>query len=208
MTRMIGLLTGMAMMAGIGVVQAAPPPQVAQCAGCHGQDGMGNPGAGFPALAGLPTRYLEQQLYAFKHGARRNSLMKGFASGLSAADRKVISEYYHSLPVVNPSSLPAAPKDDLGEKMAMYGIGTGTSHAIPACDSCHGDGGRGQEPLFPRLAGQSAQYLENQLAAWQKGSRNEGNVHIMQSIAEKLSPKQIKAVSAYFASLPPAAPGK
>jgi len=207
MMRIMGLLVGMAMMAGIGVAQAAPP-QVAQCAGCHGQNGMGNPAAGFPALAGQPTGYLEQQLYAFKHGTRQNSIMKGFAAGLSAADRKAIAEYYNGLPVVTPSSLPAAPKDDMGATLAMHGIGAGTNHAIPACDSCHGDGGRGVGPSFPRLAGQPAQYLENQLIGWHKSSRSESNLHLMQKIASMLTEDQIKAVATYFASLPPAAPGQ
>lgn len=207
MKRMTGLLAGVAMMAGIGVAAAAPPSQVAQCAGCHGQNGMGNPSAGFPALAGQPTRYLEQQLYAFKHGSRQNGIMSGFAGGLSAADRKAIAEYYNGLPVVNPASLPAAPKDDLGATLAMHGVDAGAPNAIPACDSCHGAGGRGRGPLFPRLAGQPAKYLEDQLTAWQGGGRNESNLHVMQSIARMLSSKQIKAVSAYFAALPPAPSG-
>lgn len=208
MMRNSGVLAVVAILAGIGVAQAAPPPQAAQCAGCHGQNGMGNPAAGFPALAGQPVKYLEQQLYAFKHGTRRNGMMSSFAGGLNASERKAIAEYYHGLPVVAPTSLPAAPKDNVGETLAIHGVGAGTDHAIPACDSCHGAGGRGMEPEFPRLAGQPANYLEAQLLAWQKGARNESNLHLMQKIADMLSPSQIKAVAAYFAAQPPAAPGQ
>ena len=208
MMRKGGMLAVVAMMAGIGAVQAAPPSQVAQCAGCHGQNGMGNPAAGFPALAGQPVNYLEQQLYAFKHGTRRNGMMSSFAGTMNAPERKAIAEYYHSLPLVAPASLPAAPKDDVGQTLAINGVGAGTDHAIPACDSCHGAGGNGMEPEFPRLAGQPANYLEAQLLAWQKGSRNESNLHLMQKIADMLSQSQIKAVAAYFAAQPPAASGK
>ncbi|SIR01643.1 MULTISPECIES: c-type cytochrome [Acidiphilium] len=200
-----GFVALLGIAAGIGIAQAAPPPQVAQCAGCHQANGMGNPVAGFPALAGQPTEYLEGQLYAFKHGTRRNGIMKSFANGLSAADRKAIAAYYHGLPVVAPASLPAAPTDAIGATLAMQGADIGTSHAIPACDSCHGAGGLGIAPAFPRLAGQPAQYLENQLTDWQKGSRNESNLHLMHNVAVLLSPAQIKAVAAYFAALPPVA---
>lgn len=188
---------------GIGLAHAAPPPQVAQCAGCHGANGMGNSAAGFPALAGQPAQYLDQQLYAFKHGNRRNGIMKGFATALNAADRKAIAAYYQGLPVVAPATLPPAPADTTGATLAMQGAGAGTSHAIPACDSCHGAAGLGIAPEFPRLAGQSAAYLAAQLTDWRKGSRNGNNLHLMRNVAVMLSPAQIKAVAAYFASLPP-----
>ncbi|MCF3948462.1 c-type cytochrome [Acidiphilium sp. AL] len=200
------IIGGAIMAAGLAAAQAAstnPPPQVAQCAGCHQANGMGNPAAGFPALAGQPAGYLEQQLYAFKHGSRQNHMMKSFAGGLNDASRKAVAAYFSQLPVVAPATLPAAPKGDLGATLATKGAGAGTPRAIPACDSCHGAGGLGRPPEFPRLAGQPEQYLANQLTAWQKGSRNETNLHLMRDVAVNLSPKQIKAVAAYFAALPP-----
>lgn len=195
----VGVVAGAA---AVGSAHAAPP-QVAQCAGCHGANGMGNPVAGFPALAGQPAPYLEQQLYAFKHGNRRNGIMKGFATALDATQRKAIAAYYNGLPVVAPAKLPAAPHDALGATLAMQGADIGTTHPIPACESCHGAGGLGVAPAFPRLAGQSAAYLAAQLKDWQTGSRNGNNLHLMRNVAVMLSPAQIKAVSAYFASLPP-----
>lgn len=197
------MIAGLAVTVSLGVAAAAPPPQVAQCAGCHGANGMGNATAGFPALAGQPAPYLEQQLYAFKHGNRRNGIMKGFATGLDAADRKAIAAYYSALPVVAPASLPAAPTDKLGATLAMRGIGAGSDHTIPACDSCHGAGGLGVAPAFPRLAGEPAAYLAAQLKDWQTGSRNGNNLHLMHNVAVMLDAAQIKAVSAYFAALPP-----
>lgn len=222
MARMGGLKTGIiggaivaAALAVAPSAQAAPatpetanakPPQAAQCAACHQADGMGNPAVGFPALAGQPAGYLEQQLYAFKHGTRQNQMMAGFAKGLNATERKAVATYFSQLPVIAPATLPAAPKDDLGATLATRGADAGTDHAVPACDSCHGANGEGRPPEFPRLAGQSAQYLANQLTDWQKGTRNESNLHLMQDIATRLTPAQIKAVSAYFASLPPTKP--
>jgi cytochrome c553 len=205
--RLAAALAGAAILGTAGIATAATtpaaPPQIAQCAGCHGANGMGNTVAGFPALAGQPTAYLEHQLYAFKHGTRRNAIMKSFAVGLTAADRKAIATYYNSLPVIAPASLPAAPSDNLGQTIALNGAGIGTAHAIPACASCHAAGGLGRAPAFPRLAGQPEQYIETQLIDWQKGSRNENNLHLMRNIAKNLTAPQIKAVSQYYASLPP-----
>jgi cytochrome c553 len=36
------------------------------------------------------------------------------------------------------------------------------------CSGCHGIDGNGPQPVFPRLAGQSAAYMEQQLAAYRK----------------------------------------
>ncbi|MGC8531371.1 MAG: c-type cytochrome [Acidiphilium sp.] len=190
----------------VGIGIAAAPPEVASCAGCHGANGMGNPAAGFPALAGLHAGYLEQQLYAFKHGTRANAMMNAMGASLNAATRAKIAAYYASLPVP-PVAEPDPAPSGLGAQIAMQGLNTDTPHAVPACASCHGDAGLGQG-RFPRLAGQSAAYLSAQLVAWQKGTRGETPLHLMRHIARKLTPADITAVTAYYAALSPnPAPG-
>jgi cytochrome c553 len=156
---MVAMLTG-----------AAAPPQVATCAGCHGANGLGNEQAGFPALAGLPAPYLEQQLDSFKHGSRINAIMQGLATKLTMADRTIIANYYARLPVpakAEPSPLPGGPGADL----AINGAWHNKLSGVPSCQSCHGPYGVGVGVSFPRLAGQPKAYLANQLIAWQKGSR-------------------------------------
>jgi cytochrome c553 len=214
MTQM-GIKLAAWMIAGAGVVMAvggnaraaqesgSKPAKASVCAGCHGANGMGNAAAGFPALAGLPPKYLDHQLWAFVHGTRRNSVMMGLAKGLDAKSRKQLAEYYATMKVTPPKSLPAPPKGDLGRTIAIHGLHTGTPKAVPACESCHGAGGLGQGE-FPRLAGQSEGYLAGQLKDWQSGSRRDALMHIMRKISDKLSAKDIKAVAEYFASLSPA----
>lgn len=198
------IVAGTAAVLAIGGIASANqmPKAAGTCAGCHGSNGMGNPAAGFPALAGLPPKYLDHQLWAFVHGTRRNPVMMGMAKGLDAKSRKQVAEYYANLPVVPPKSLPAPPKDDLGKTIAMQGLHTGTSKAVPACDSCHAAGGLGQGE-FPRLAGQPEAYLAGQLKDWQNNSRKDSLAHIMRKISDKLSAKDIKAVASYYASLSP-----
>lgn len=179
---------------------AAAPPQVATCASCHGANGLGNAQTGFPALAGLPAAYLEQQLYSFKHGGRVNAIMQSFASKLTKADRTIIANYYAHLPVpakAEPSPLPGG----AGADLAINGAWHQQLSGLPSCESCHGPYGIGVGANFPRLAGQPKAYLANQLIAWQKGSRSNDPLHLMRNVASKLNDAQIDAVAGYYAAL-------
>lgn len=184
-----------------GASLAAAPPQVAVCGACHGADGMGNASAGYPALASLPARYIEQQLAAFKDGARKNAIMTPTASTLTDAQRKAIAEYFAALKVPAKPE-PERPPGGLGAELAMDGAREGKLSGVPACESCHGPQGIGVGTTFPRLAGQPKAYLAAQLIAWQRGSRDNDPLHLMRNVARQLSAAQIDAVAAYFASLP------
>ena len=70
---------------------------------------------------------------------------------------------------------------------------------VAACSTCHGPNGAGTDSL-PRLAGQHAQYTENQLRAFNKRERSNDNA-VMHAIASKLSELELKAVSAYVSGL-------
>lgn len=79
----------------------APPadaPQAVQvCVACHGSDGVGVLPE-YPNLAGQHEDYIERALEEYKKGARKNPIMAGFASTLSAEDIKALAEYYSSEP--------------------------------------------------------------------------------------------------------------
>jgi cytochrome c553 len=70
---------------------------------------------------------------------------------------------------------------------------------VAACSTCHGPTGGGTENL-PRLAGQHAQYTENQLKAFNKRERTNDNA-VMHAIASKLTELELKAVSVYLSGL-------
>jgi cytochrome c553 len=80
----------------------------------------------------------------------------------------------------------------LGEKVASVG----------ACGTCHGADYKGAGDV-PRLAGQHTVYLIRQLKDMQIGARKDKNVALMRPIVEKLSDRDIVAVSAYLASKSP-----
>ncbi len=78
--------------------------------------------------------------------------------------------------------------------------------AQKGCAACHGAKGEGNPQAgFPRLAGQSAAYLEDQLKAFASGKRANA---IMHGQAQGLSADEIRAISEYYAGLKePAAAG-
>ena len=75
----------------------------------------------------------------------------------------------------------------------------GNTATAPACALCHAfDGASDGSGAFPRIAGQSANYLSQQLRAYGSGVRANA---IMAPIARALSPEDIADVASYYASL-------
>src|ERR1039457_2254983 len=84
-------------------------------------------------------------------------------------------------------------------QMAVGIVGDGTTSGAVACARCHGfDGASDGSGAFPRLDGQSAQYLAEQLQHFASGTRQNA---LMQPIAKGLKDDEIEAVSQYYASL-------
>jgi cytochrome c553 len=70
--------------------------KAAQCAACHGIDGISKmPDA--PNLAGQTEEYLVKALNDFRSGARQNEQMSVMAKTLSDADVANLAAYYNSL---------------------------------------------------------------------------------------------------------------
>ncbi|WP_203075373.1 c-type cytochrome [Falsiroseomonas ponticola] len=184
--------------------------QQGACFSCHGFDGAGQQAALFPALAGQSAEYLLLQLDRYASGARRNEVMSPIAAAMTPEQRRDVSVYYAAQPVK------AAEASPLGNVMLLQRGGVlsaagGADVGVQACQNCHGPAGIGIQPLYPRLAGQPAEYLAARLRAWREGEAPaEGASHqAMAAIAKRLSDDDINAVSLYFASVrqAPATPG-
>lgn len=178
------------------------------CMTCHGARGEGTAATGFPRLAGLNAGYVHAQLEAFAVGKRTNAMMTPIAQALNAVERKQLADYYSGLgrapgtvKATTQQADKADPKlDSAGAQLALKGR---WKNGLPACVQCHGSRGAGVGSVFPALAGQSALYTENQLRAWQQGTRAPGPLGLMKVIADKLSVDDVKHVAAYFAALAP-----
>ena len=67
------------------------------------------------------------------------------------------------------------------------------------CAGCHGpDGNGGADPTWPKLAGQTPEYIVKQLADFKSGARKDP---VMSGMAGPLSPTDMKDLGAYYASL-------
>ena len=77
----------------------------------------------------------------------------------------------------------------------------GQKFADADCKSCHGADGGSVAPGIPHLAGQRETYLLAALHAYKEGKRAHAALKV---IAEHMSEADIRNVSAYYASLPPA----
>jgi len=188
-----------------GVGTRPPTANAAPCEACHGASGQGAPPAAIPRLAGQSADYLEKQLRDYENGSRENPVMRNFARGLRDSERAQLASYYASLwaphapPVVPDNALKVDPQQLVrGRQLATEGA---ESERVQACDNCHGPEGSGLPHSAPYLAGQSVEYLESQLKAWQQGTRKNDAGKQMVSVAEQLNSADVTAVSAYFASL-------
>ncbi|MGO8854328.1 MAG: c-type cytochrome [Steroidobacteraceae bacterium] len=166
------------------------------CQACHGANGNSvNPE--WPSLAGLGADYIAQQLQNFKGGKRNNPVMTGMVLNLSPEDMADLAAYFGSQ--VN-TGLAADPSHwKAGEQ--LYRAGDKARH-IPACMACHGPTGYGIAPAkFPALRGQHAEYVVKQLTDYASGARSTGPNGMMQIIAKRLSPDDMRDVSSYVQGL-------
>lgn len=175
------------------------------CQSCHGENGEGQPDAGFPRLSGLSPIYMMHQIQSFTDGTRQNDVMQPIATALSQDDRKAVTGYLAALtpPKAAASEAPDPKLAADGAAIAANGL---WAKGVPGCDQCHGMHGQGVGTAFPKLAGQSSAYIVSQLQAWKDGTRHNDPLGLMKGIAGKLDDDQIKAVADYYASLDPLHP--
>ncbi len=183
------------------VVGATPQGQAGACMQCHRLDGSGDAVAGFPRLDGLSARYLLKSLRDYASGARASPVMAPIAKAMSRAEM-VDSAVYYAAQVAEPPLLrEMADPSVLQRGGAIAAVGD-AGLGVQACQNCHGPSGVGLGSIYPALAGQHAVYLETQLRAWKSGARRDDPGGAMALVARRLGEDEIRAVSAYFASLP------
>ncbi len=194
---------------------AAGKSKAATCAACHGANGI-SAIPNYPNLAGQNGAYITKQLKDFKAGTRANPLMSPMAAGLSETDMEDLSAYYSSLPrdgkevVAEGSSAavaaPAAGNVDVVASTPASAIYQGNVAAgktkAATCAACHGADGNALIPMYPSLAGQSANYLAKQLSEFKSGDRKDP---VMAGMVAALSEEDMHDLAAFFAVQSPKA---
>lgn len=180
---------------------AGTPEDMARqwCVDCHTANGNSMSPL-FPLLAGQKAPYMVQQLKAFREKSRENpsaqDYMWGMSGHLDDATIEGLAAYFAAqTPRPNPSDASPALRK-AGEQIYQNGIAaTGT----PACAACHGAGAAGTD-IAPRLAGQHASYLNQQLHVFYTNQRPAAVA--MHAIIKSLNDHDIDALSAYLQNLP------
>jgi cytochrome c553 len=171
---------------------------VLACARCHGAGSTGPMSRWVPMLHGQPAEYLARALRAYAAGQRPSGIMQPAAVALDPPDIPKVAAYYAGLrpPRNTRGTQTHADRLEAGRMLAS----TGMAHVgIPACVTCHAEDAL---PAYPRLAGQSADYMIKQLRLWKRNVNVDADLAaIMAPIAQRLDDQQIEDVAAYFASL-------
>lgn len=176
----------------------------ANCAPCHGDDGSGNRDVGAPAIAGLPSWYVEAQLHKFRDGGRgghpddvEGLKMRPMARTLlSQEEVKAVAAQVEKLPAAHP-------------KRTLAGDAARGKGLFAPCAACHGERATGtKEKGAPSLHGTGDWYLLAQLKKFKSGVRGAGPGDVtgaqMRPMAATLTDEQaMKDVIAYIQTLEP-----
>lgn len=178
-----------------------PPPSapqaVALCGRCHGVGASGPSSALIPIIHAQPREVIVRAINDYRSGARESGIMQPIVMDLNERQIDNLASYYASLPPPGPGTRPSG---DNGRALAREGA---PADGIPPCLLCHGPDATAS---YPRLAGQNAAYIVNQLRLWQaQDFRHSAHAAIMTPIARRLSERQIHDVASYLSSLPPGA---
>lgn len=171
------------------------PDHLTTCNRCHDTPDAEPVSNLVPRLAGQSEQYLIQALGAYLRNERQSGIMEPVATALKEDEIRELAHYYFTLDSPRVRQLPDADQSLFakGRSLAQQGD---VARQVPACDACHADG---THPLYPRLAGQSAAYIEAQLALWRRGGRAQtATGRLMADIAQRLTAEQAREIATYY----------
>lgn len=157
------------------------------CMGCHGIANYKNtyPTYSVPKIGGQSAEYIVIALTGYKNGTRGHGTMHSHAATMSDQDMQDIASYFAGEAKIEhrPNvTAEAAPK------------------AAQVCVACHGADGVALIAIYPTLAGQHADYVEQALHEYRAGSRKDP---VMTTFAGQLQEGDIHVIAEYFASQGP-----
>lgn len=167
----------------------------AKCAACHGADGN-SADPHVPKFAGQISDYLYAQLRAYRKGSRKSEIMSVIVADLSDTDMATVASFYGR------QQRKADAVDDAGSAATMC-HGAFGRHSMPMGHmmgrDMMGHGMMGMMGSAPRLNGQYAAYIIDQLNLFASGARSTSTM--MRRIAAALSENERRAVAEYLSGL-------
>jgi len=173
---------------------------VANCNGCHGDNGVSQ-WTDVPTIAGVPEFVHSDALYLFRDEARPcteskyrqgdtsrpATTMCAVTADLSDEMIDEVAAHYAALPFV-------AAKQDFDADLAAAGKAIHEAE----CDRCHSEGGSNPEDEAGILAGNMMGYLQDTLAEYRAGEREQPQK--MEEKVNALSDDDVKALVHFYAS--------
>ncbi|SEL87613.1 Cytochrome c553 [Colwellia chukchiensis] len=164
---------------------------IAACIDCHGKEGHSEVLI-YPNLANQHPEYIAKQLHNFKNKARTNYAMNQFAGAMTEDDIADMAAYFADpAAVAHIKSRKVAPSAAITDEVIA-----GKAKAA-TCAACHGNDGNSPVAIYPKLAGQNAQYLVKQLQEFKSGARKDP---VMAPMAAALSDQDMQEIASYFAA--------
>jgi sulfide dehydrogenase cytochrome subunit len=162
-----------------------PEPVQAQCARCHGLDGLAM-ASGQPHLNGQLSAYLVDAMQKYQKGRLPTAVANHIPATLDADALAAIADHYAGSKAVRPKQ--QTDPDKVAKGAEIYRI---------RCLDCHGDNGREADNGAPLMAAQNLDYMLAQTRAFVGGQRKFG---FLQDDAFKgLSAEELDAVANFFA---------
>lgn len=169
------------------------------CALCHGQYMQGVAGELYPRLAGLPSRYTENELQRLKEGRRQAHmpmLITSMVDMMTPDDMADISAYleHMTVPAAHRRQIMNAPGNAAAGKEIFI---------EEECYRCHKKDGSGKARKgIPPLKGQHTSYLLKQLNDFKAIIRiHDGEDEIEDSSFAELDETMLRDLVAYFSTL-------
>lgn len=167
---------------------------IRNCTWCHGTAAQGFTVA--PRLAGQRPRYVQNQLFSFRHHLRDNPFSRQYmwhaAANLSPGTTRDLAYFFADQP---PLAAEDGPRELVARGRVIYENGIPDANIV-SCVVCHGPKAEGIRQ-FPRLGGLSYSYLKRRLEQWREGYHASAEFP-MPSIASNLPPNVIAALASYL----------
>ena len=158
------------------------------CVACHGADGNATIPT-VPSLAGQPKQFIVSALFMFREGRRQNDQMTPFAANLKNVDLNDLALFFSSQKMTAPTRKTSAENVEQGKAITE-------KHN---CVACHAGTLVGQQHI-PRLAGQHADYLREQLKLFRASKRADFD-GTMTSAVQGLTPSDIEILADYLSGI-------
>jgi cytochrome c553 len=165
------------------------------CAICHTPLGWGTPDGRYPEIAGQHPNVIVKQLADIRKGNRDNPTMYPFTLPNVLPTPQAVADIAAYI-----STLPMNPRNEVGPG---HDLAYGEKLYKENCAECHGDNGEGNnEEFYPRIHGQTYNYLLRQMQWIKIGKRRNADKTMVDQI-HNFSGRDIHAVVDYTSRLRP-----